>query len=363
MKLRHEESNHASKPLATGGLTHPRATALGAAIVLVLALAPTASAAFKPLFTATSDSHGVTVTYSQSSGSDGAATLALYAPPTYVAKLPTKVGTAVGTATANAVAADIRGSLVPLDGVIRVSSATQPLVTAGATVGDAARACAGGSASAAFWSLTLKGFNQSIPLAISVQRIDSGPMAGGIALVMCPPPADIPADTTGRAQLGLKIVHLTLKLTNVFTVPSGTHVWHLRATPYAPGSAVANPAGSVEAEAQHGLPSQLTLVAKPATAPRTDVSGRLTVADKGLGGQTVRILAAGKQVGSARTDPSGAFDTTVALGRSRAVVTAKAVVPARYLPACAQPAFAPILCTSSIVAGFSATSARVRAGS
>ena len=40
------------------------------------------------------------------------------------------------------------------------------------------------------------------------------------------------ARTPGRAPLGLKIVHLTLRLTNAFAVPQGTHVWHLKATPY-----------------------------------------------------------------------------------------------------------------------------------
>ena len=107
-----------------------RAAVAAAAGVAVLALAPGASAAFKPLFTATSSGDTVTVSYSQSAANDGTAALAFYAPSTYVAKLGTKVGSIVGTATGNAVAADMRGSTMPLDGTIRVASPTAPLAPA-----------------------------------------------------------------------------------------------------------------------------------------------------------------------------------------------------------------------------------------
>ena len=121
----------------------------------------------------------------------------------------------------------------------------------------------------ALWKLVLTGFNQEIPLAIAVRRVATGSGAGTMSLSICLPPADVPLGTSGRAPLGSKIVRLSLTLTNVFTVPAGTHLWHLRATPYAPGSAVANPAGAVEAEAEHGLPALLTLVAKPALGSNT----------------------------------------------------------------------------------------------
>jgi hypothetical protein len=342
-----------------------RGGVLAVATAVVLGLAPGASAAFKPLLAASSDARGVTVKYSQAAANDGAAALVLYVPQTYVVKLPTKAGTAIATATANARAADMGGSTVTLDGAVRVASATTPLAagSAAATVDDAARSCAGTTTPVALWSLTLRGFGQLIQLGVAVGRVDTGPLAGGLALFICPPPADIPPGSSGRAPLGLKIVYLALRFTNAFTVPDGTHVWHLKATPYAPGSAVASLANAAEAEAQHGLPAQLTLAARPASrASRSAVSGRLTLAGKGVKGQTVRILAAGKRVGTARTNASGAFATTVALPRTPVTLTAKAVVPARYLPSCAHPVFAPLPCRSSIVSGFSAASARVRLG-
>ena len=70
------------------------------------------------------------------------------------------------------------------------------------------------------------------------------------------------------------------------------------------------------------------------------------------------IIAGGKQVGRATTSASGNFAASVTLKSTPATLTAKVVVPARYL-VCASPAFAPLPCTTSIVSGF-ATSAHAR---
>jgi hypothetical protein len=323
---------------------------LAAAFAAVLGLAQPASAAYRPLLTATGADTTVTVSYSQASSNDGPAALAFHAPPTYTPKLPTRVGAVVGTATGNAVAADVNGATMPLEGTIRVASPAAPLAAGSSTtVGDAARTCAGSGELTATWSLVLDGFNQSLPLAIGVQR----PASGAIAFAVCLPQADLPAGTPGRSPLGLKLVQLTLRLTGAFTVPTGTHVWHLKATPYTPGSALANAAGAAEADAEHGAPPALTLAATTAGTNRSTVSGRLTLAGKGVAGRTVRILAAGKQAGTATTSASGAFETTVAVGTSHAL-TAKVVVPARYVTPCPQPAFAPLPCTTAIVSGFAA---------
>ena len=340
-----------------------RVAVAASAGIAVLALAPGASAAFTPLFTATSSGDTVTVSYSQSAANDGTVALAFYAPSTYVAKLGARVGSIVGTATGNAIAADIRGSTMPLDGTIRVASPTAPLAAGSTTtVGDAAKTCAGSGPFTVVWSLTLNGFNQAIPLAIGVQKLNSGPMAGSVAFTICPPAADLPVGMSGRSPLGMRIVHLTLRLANAFTVPKGTHVWHLKATPYTPGTGQPNPAGAAEAEAEHGTPGQLTLAAKAAGTKRSDVSGRLTLAGEGVAGRTVQILAGGKQVGKAQTSASGAFGLTVALKQLQTTLTARAVVPARYVAPCTHPAFAPLPCTTSIVSGF-ATSAHARVAS
>src|SRR5262249_33067666 len=113
---------------------HRRALAATvAAGAAVLALAPGASAAFKPLFTATSAGDVVPLSYSQAASNDGAASLAFYAPSGSTLGPATKAGTVVGTATGNAIAADIRNSTMPLDGTIRVASPTAPLAAGAAT--------------------------------------------------------------------------------------------------------------------------------------------------------------------------------------------------------------------------------------
>ena len=363
MNLRQDRSIFAC---AANGSTVRRG-ALGAALaaVVVLALAPVASAAFAPLLTAKIDAVSLVVRYSQPASNDGAAVIELYVPPTYAADLPAKAGTVVAAATANAIAADISGSTVTLDGALVVASAATPLDPggAGATVGEAAQACAGTAPTVALWLLTMRGFGQTLELAVAVRRVETGPLAGGLALVMCPPPATVPSGTAGRSPLGLKIVYLALRLRDVFTAPAGTHVWHLKATPYTPGTALANPAAAVEDETQHGLPGRLTLAAKRASNPRrAAVSGRLTLAGKGVAGRTVRILLGAKTVGRAKTDASGDYTATVAVPRKRVVLRAKAVVPAEYLPSCVHAVFAPIPCTTSIVTGFTASSGGARLG-
>jgi hypothetical protein len=154
----------------------------------------------------------------------------------------------------------------------------------------------------------------------------------------------------------MKLVRLTLTLPKAFAAPAGISVWHVRATPYTPRSATQNGAAAVEAEASYGLPQALTLVAKKQAGSRVRVSGRLTLGGKGVAARAVDILAGGRKVATAKTSGSGTYATTVAVAPA-AKLSARAVVPARYLPSCTQPAFAPLPCTWSILAGFAARSA------
>jgi hypothetical protein len=347
-------------PFARGGA---RSIALAVAAAVVLALAPAASAAFAPILAASDDARGVTVSYSQTASNDGPASIVLYMPATEVVKLPTKTGALIGAATVNATAGDLAGQFVTLDGGVVVAAATTPLAGDGAsaTVGEGAQACAGTAPTVALWVLSVRGFGQLLQLPIAVQRVDTGPLAGGLALFICPPPAGVPAGTAGRAPLGMKLVYLRMWLTKLPVSSAGTHVWHVKATPYTPGTALANPAAAAEAEAEYGRPAQLTLDATPAGKPkRASVSGRLTLAGAGVAGQTVRILLGKKRIGTAKTNASGAFATTVVLPRATVLLKAKVAVPARFPKTCADPAFATIPCTSSIVSGFNATSSRVR---
>jgi hypothetical protein len=333
---------------------------VAAASVGALMLAQGASAAYKPHFTATSTDDGIaTLDYTQTASNDGPAVLAVYAPAAY-ARLAAMPGKTIGEATAHAVGADLGGSTVLLRGNIRVATASTPLGN-GVTAGQQRKSCTGSDTSAALWIATLRGYLQTIKLGIAVQHVTSGPLAGGAALFVCPPPADVASGIAGRAPLGLKIVQLSFEFSIAIDVAPGIYTWHLRATPYISGSAVPNAAGAVEAEASHGTPQTITLIATPAPpSRRVPVSGRLTRAGAGVAGRTVRILAGGKLIGTAKTDGSGGFSTTALLRSAKATLLARAVVPAKYFDTCGTPVFPSIPCTSSILEGFTATSGPVR---
>ena len=197
------------------------------------------------------------------------------------------------------------------------------------TVGDAATACAGCEHSRRPLESRADRLQPGDPARDRRAARRHGPEAGCVALFICPPPADLPAGTTGRTARA-KIVRLTLRLTNAFTVPPGTHLWHLLATPYLPGSAVANPAAAVEAEAEHGLPQQLTLAAKP---PGVEPLAGLRPAHDGRQRRLRRTVRDPRQREAGRegaTNAAGASRRRSLMGSSHATLTAKVFVPARY---------------------------------
>src|SRR4051812_2293359 len=188
-----------------------------AAPAAALALAPAASAAFTPTLTAATTASGIaTIDFQQPREDDAPALLAIHAPVGSL-KLGTAVGTTLGSATSAGVAPDIGGSVVRLAGTVAVASASTPLTGASApTAGAAATACLG-SAPDEIWVATLRGFAQTVQLPIAVQRVVSGPSAGGYVLSVCPPPGNVPSGTPGRAVLGMKLIRLKLIVGQVVT--------------------------------------------------------------------------------------------------------------------------------------------------
>ena len=108
-------------------------------------------------------------------------------------ELGTAVGTRLGSAASAGVAADIGGSVVRLTGNVAVAAASTPLTGAGASTAGAATTACVGSAPDEIWVATLRGFAQTVQLPIAVQRVVSGPSAGGYVLSVCPPPANVPS--------------------------------------------------------------------------------------------------------------------------------------------------------------------------
>jgi hypothetical protein len=339
--------------------TRRYAAALVGCLAAVLVAAPAAWATFEPRLIVSADGGSATAVYTQAAWQDAPAVLSFYAPPAYKAGLGATSGGVVGSARVQVVSPAQSNSAAVLSGTIRVVAPVTPLTAAdgdASTVGAVAEACTGSKTFAALWLVSVKASGRTLDLAAAVQVGEDEPLAGRLAVSICPP-----APTTEDPAGDLKIVRLTLTLSNVFKIPTGTHVWQLRATPYGEGRDMPNWASSVKASAQHTGPHKLTLQAKAAGSKRVRLSGLLTVEGTGTPDQAVLLYANGKLVRTVKTTDAGAFAVTVARPRRQPTFTARARVSAQYLDACLETTvFASLRCTASIVSGFTATSRSVR---
>src|SRR5205807_10579251 len=71
-------------------------------------------------------------------------------------------------------------------------------------------------------------------------------------------------EAPGGPPFGSKLISATLHLKNVCVLPAqaGSYAWTVVATPYLPGTATPDPAGTVQARGFVKLPAQLSLKAK-----------------------------------------------------------------------------------------------------
>jgi hypothetical protein len=332
-----------------------------------LAAAPPALATFTPRIAATSDATGGTMLeYTQAASDDPPASLAFFVPSGFLTSVGAHAeGDQIGTVAAKASAADLGGTSLALTGTVNSALATTMLTVAGqqVAVGGAATSCTGSAVHDDYWVLNLSASGQTLQIPVFLDFVLLGRQYSdfaGYVLTMCLPPPDVPSSTPGRASFGAKLLSATLDLDGVFSVPPAWYLWHLLATPYAAGTGKANASATVEAESQDRTPQELSLSAKAAAKRSATVSGRLLQGGKGVGGQSVKILAGKAVVGTAPTDKAGRFSATVKLPGASATLTASAVVPTRDLGGCQQAAFVPAPCTGLTVGGFAATSDPVK---
>jgi hypothetical protein len=192
-----------------------------------------------------------------------------------------------------------------------------------------------------------------VPLTIPLSSIANN------TITFCLPPPDVPAGTPGRAALGAKLVSATLNITDVFSAAPQWYTWHATVTPYSPGTGKANPAGTVEVQSVDRTPQQLTISAKLRKPGSVAVAGRLLAGGRAVPGAAVTILAGKRGVAKVTTKSNGSFAIVVkASGAAR--FSATTVVTPRKAASC-NAYFAPAPCAGTWVAGFTATSAAVRA--
>ena len=128
---------------------------------------------------------------------------------------------------------------------------------------------------------------------------------------VCLPSPDVP-EAMGGAKFGAQLFAADFTIKNVFTNAgtNGDYEWAGIFTPYTPGTANPNPAGTLEARTLVGLPSSLTL--KRVAAKRGfKLVGQLKVA--GVDPKGVKLdLYAGKKAGPAPNAVSGGTGKRVA---------------------------------------------------
>jgi hypothetical protein len=128
---------------------------------------------------------------------------------------------------------------------------------------------------------------------------------------VCLPSPDVP-EGSGGAKFGAQLFAADFTIKNVFTNAgtNGGYEWSGIFTPYTPGTATPNPAGTLEARTLVGLPSSLTL--KRVAAKRGfKLTGQLKIA--GVDPKGVRIdLYGGKKGGPAPNAVSGGTGKRVA---------------------------------------------------
>jgi hypothetical protein len=340
---------------------------LGITSAAALALAGPAFAIHT--LTVTPEQHAVggagdfTIAVTQEDADAPTAKLTIYAPIGYSSVVNQPAGTTIGTANGTVILKALAGARAPVAGNV-VTDDPARYVTNPGNLG-----CTGQATHAAVWLLNLTLAGQTLPVPVYVDPVTAGPETGfaAVKLQVCFSSPDIPQSAGGAAN-GAQPVAASMTLDNVVTNPQtpGTYTWRTLFTPYVPGTATINAAGTVEARSLVQLPTQLTLTGKRVrrrvgrtNATFVTLSGALTQVNVGVAGQRVAIRANGRALRTVTTGANGRFTTTLRITR-RTSFTAVAALPSRRDDAtgCAGPSLAPGGCQAATTAPVTVAAAR-----
>jgi hypothetical protein len=246
-----------------------------------------------------------------SQDADPTAQLRIFAPAGYNAALTAAPGAKIGTVIAIVKAKALSGALLPLAGDVLVANPTDPAIVAAAT------RCTGTPTHGSIWVLNTSLQGQTVNIPVFVDK--AGPLT---VQTVCLPSPDVPP-AQGGATLGAQLVLADFTIKGVFTNASARkgYEWSGIFTPYVPGQATPNPAGTVEWRTYVGLPSSLTL-AKAKTKRGVKLVGRLAV--QGVTAKGVRLSLYGGR--KAKPAPTA---TTSGTGK-RLVRSAKLPASGKY---------------------------------
>ena len=218
---------------------------------------------------------------------DPTAQLRIFSPVGYSANLTAAPGTKIGTVVARVKAKALGGALLTLAGDVLVANPADPAIQA------AALQCTKTTTHTTIWVLNTSLQGQTVAIPVFVDQ--AGPL---VVQTVCLPSPDVP-EAMGGAKFGAQLFAADFTIKNVFTNAgtSNDYEWAGIFTPYTPGTATPNPAGTLEARTLVGLPSSLTLK-RVAAKTGFKLVGQLKIA--GLNPKGVKLdLYAGKKAAPA----------------------------------------------------------------
>jgi hypothetical protein len=327
------------------------------AAAFALAFAGSALASYVPKLVVSQTGTKTTIHVTIAKEDDATLKLTIYAPAAAPAKLGQAPGSQIGTVTAQVNAKAISpDAILPLTGVVQVADGTAPALATAATQ------CTQTTAHAATWLLVLTAAGQTLNVPAWVDPTAGAETAFGAGkLTVCLPSPDIPA-SAGGAAFGAKLLDVNFTVDGIFGASSAPiAIWPSVFTPYVPGGATPNPAGTVLALGIQAQPT-FTLAAKAGKKGKVTFSGKLSASGIGGAGASVVISEGSKRLASTKTGASGSYAASAKLKKGTHTVRAKATAADTDVTAqgcAAAPAGAP-KCVSAWAAGVTVSSSAVK---
>jgi hypothetical protein len=220
---------------------------------------------------------------------------------------------------------------------------------------------------AAAWMMQLDTMAGQVNVPIFVDRTTGAETAfGTYKLVVCMRPAELPSSDPNRSPFGTKLNSFIWTLTG-FTVPTkpGIYRWRSLWTPYAPGSASVNAAGTVEAQSIVRIPpGAMTLAAKKIVQivngrerDAVKITGRVNVSGEPAAGLKVGFSHGPAKrkltrFGSVKTTANGGFLITSRLLRPTYFQAGVTIGRQELGPAGCTPSFGPaVACVDASISG------------
>ena len=340
-----------------------RLSAASCAAVVALVLAGPAAAAYTPKLAAGGAAEATSIRLTLPDTDDPTARVTLYVPSAYQLAKPA-VGAQIGTSGIDVIAKELENKKLSYTGTVTV---TDPNTSA---TRIAATQCTNTPTHEQVWKLTLTSAGQS-PMAVLVfvDRTTPGESTlGGVKLQFCFGSPDV-TPALGGQPLGARVVDLRLTIAGTLSAPptAGDYVWRGLFTPFTPGSAATNAAGTMEAQSILRIPRAVKLKVKRVGKTRkirgerrttysVVLTGQVSEGGTRLGGITVQILRNGRWVKTVKTNEDAGLTARFALPAT-ATFRLRAVVSERST-SCQETTVAPGGCVGATVTNWAGESAK-----